>query len=371
MRRGTSPALTQTAAPPAPPARWASLREELEALPQAPVPRAHPRNWAFRIKRGLDFIGHVRIDSARFFARHNPYPKPFKHLTIQSADGVEVAAWLGPQHDATRPSDWGLLLVPGLFSTKDDTAHKRRAIRIWREWRIPVLAMDLRGFGESTGISTAGWKEADDVHAAAVTLAAQTGVKRVAVLAESLGGAAALNALAYDGEAGAGLFAGGVLCWSPFLDARDAVSYVSERPPKDHPFYAAWEGFRRLLRFKSMGGYDRFDEYLDDAARVNGLSGFGELMDLSNPKWKVPLMKQPVLLVHATDDPVVPVRHARRMERYAEGHPHIQTMVTHWGGHTGFEPMDPVWFWEVMRRFYGAVNGVELPNLARDKLLKP
>ena len=346
-----------------------ALREQLEALGQSPVPRAHPRNWAFRIKRGLDFLGHVRIDSARFFARHNPYPKPFKHLTIPLDEGVEIAAWLGPQH-ATR-SDWGLVVVPGLFSTKDDTVHKRRAIRIWRRWRIPVLAMDLRGFGESTGISTAGWKEADDVHAAARTLAAQTGVKRVAILSESLGAAAALNAEAYDGESGANLLAGGVLCWSAFCDVRDAVGYVSERPPRDHAFYPSWEGFRRLLRMKSMGGYERFDEYLEDAARVHGLSGFAEMADLANPKWKVPMMKQPTLLVHAIDDPVVPVRHARRMERYAEGHPNIQVVITGWGGHTGFEPMDPVWFWEVMRRFYGAVNGVELPNLAKNELLKP
>jgi pimeloyl-ACP methyl ester carboxylesterase len=349
--------------------RWEALRADIESIPQTPVPRIHPRNWVFRIKRGLDFVGHARLDSSRFFARYNPYPKPFKHLVIAQEEGVEVAAWLGPQH--AKHSDWGLLLVPGMFSTKDDTVHKRRAIRIWREWKIPVMAMDMRGFGESTGISTAGWKEAEDVHAAARTFVAQTGIKRVAVLAESLGGAAALNALAFDGESGQDLMGGGVLCWSAFVDARDAVGYISERPPSDHAFYSSWEGFRRLLKFKSMGGYDRFDEYLEDAARVHGLSGFSELADLSNPKWKVPMMKQPVLLVHAVDDPVVPVRHARRMERYAEGHPHIQTLITTWGGHTGFEPMDPTWFWEVMARFFGAVNGVKLPNLAKDELLEP
>ena len=349
--------------------RWERLRQELEALPQTPVPRTHVRNWAFRFKRGLDFIGHIKLDTARFFARHNPYPKPFKHLLIPLDEGVEVAAWLGPQH--AQPSEWGLLVVPGMFSTKDDTSHKRRAIRIWREWKIPVLAMDLRGFGESTGISTAGWKEALDVHAAAKTLVAQTGVKRVAVLCESLGGAASLNALALDGESETNLFAGGVLCWSAFVDARDAVAYISERPPEGDRFLVAWEAFRRLLRLKSGGGYERFDEYLEDAAHVHGLPGLQEMCDLANPKWKVPMMRQPVLLVHAADDPVVPVRHARRMERYAEGHPNIQTIITAWGGHTGFEPMDPVWFWEVMRRFYGAVNGAELKNLAADKLLEP
>lgn len=318
------------------------------------------------MKRGMDFIGHSRFDWSRFFAAVNPYPKPFKHVHFTTDDGVRIAAWLGPAHEGTDPK-WGLVIVPGMFSTKDDTAHKRRAIRIWRAWRIPVFVIDLRGFGESTGISTAGWKEAYDVHAAARTLKAETGIERVAVLAESLGGAGALNAMAYDGETEAELLTGGLLCYSAFADAKDAVTYISDKPPEGDPFLVSWQGFRRLLSLKSMGGYQRFDDYLDDAARVNGLQGFDELMDLANPKWKVPLMRQPTLLVHATDDPVVPVRHARRMERYAAGHPHIQVLVASFGGHTAFEPRDPWWYWEVTRRFFGAVNGVELPNLAEEK----
>jgi predicted alpha/beta-fold hydrolase len=119
-----------------------------------------------------------------------------------------------------------------------------------------------------------------------------------------------------------------------------------------------------LLLLKSMGAYERFDELLDDTARVNGLKDINEMFDLANPKWKVHLMKQPVLLVHAMDDPVVPVRHAHRMERYAAGMPHIQTMLVPWGSHTQFETLDPVWWWEVCRRFFGAANGEELENLA-------
>lgn len=343
--------------------RWEALREELEALPQSPVPRTHPRNWVFRFKRGLDFIGHIRRDSARFFAKANPYPKPWQHVEIP-AEGVTVAGWYGPPPAGT--SDWALLLVPGMFSTKDDTAHKRRALRIWRGWKIPVLAIDMRGFGESTGISTAGWKEAVDVVAAAKWLRNAAGVKRIAVLAESLGGAAALNALALDGESGEDMLAGGVLCFSAFMDARDAVAYISERPPDDHPFAVPWVGFRRLLGMKTMGGYERFDDYLDDAARVHGLSGWEELADLANPKWKIPLMRQPTLLVHAADDPVIPLRHARRMERYAADNRRVQVLTVPWGTHTGFEPMDPWWYWEVLRRFFGAVNNVELANMSDD-----
>jgi pimeloyl-ACP methyl ester carboxylesterase len=230
---------------------------------------------------------------------------------------------------------------------------------------VPVLCIDLRAFGESTGIATAGWKEALDVQAAAKFLAAETGVQRVGVLAESLGGAAALNALAADGASGAGLLAGGVLCFSAFMDAKDAVSHISEAPPRGHPFRPAWSGFRRLLQAKSDGAYDRFDTLLADVARVYNLSGVEELYDQANPKWRTALMKQPTLLVHATDDPVVPVRHAHRMERYSEGQENIQVLLTAWGGHAQFEILDPTWYWEVCRRFFGAVNGVELENLAR------
>lgn len=349
-------------------ARWLALREDLESLPQSPTSRDHPRNWVFRIKRGLDFVGHARRDAARFFAKANPYPQPFEHLTVTSDDSAQIACWYGPQ---SKPSDWGLVVVPGMFGSKDDTVQKRRTLRIWRQWKIPVLSMDLRGFGESTGISTAGWKEGADVLAAAKELKRRANLKRVAVLSESLGGAACLNALALDSASGANVITGGAVACSAFVDAKDAVGYISEKPPADHPFAWQWVGFRRLLRLKSMGAYDRFDDYLDDAARVHGLSGWSEMADLSNPKWKVPMIHAPTLLIHAADDPVVPIRHARRVERYADTNPQVQVILTTWGGHTGFEPMDPTWYWEVLRRFYGTVNDVELPNLATEALLKP
>lgn len=317
-----------------------------------------------RTKRMADFIGHVRYDAARFFARINPYPLPFRHIHFQTTDGVDIAGWLGPQHPAS-PSAWGLIVVPGMFATKDDTIHKSRAIRIHRHWKIPVLAMDLRAFGESKGIATAGWKEAYDIEAAARTLIKETGVERVAVLCESLGGAATLNALALDAQSASPILTGGALCFSAFVDAKDAVDHISQRPARDDPFRPAWDGFRKLLRIKSGGAYDRFDDFLADVARVYGLGSLDEMLQLANPKWKVNLIHAPVLLVHATDDPVVPVRHARRMERYAAERPNVEVMVVGWGQHTQFEQLDPLWFWEVAGRFFGAANGVELENLSR------
>jgi pimeloyl-ACP methyl ester carboxylesterase len=346
------------------PSSLEALRIELEGLPAHPIGERHPRFLWFWALRTLDFATHTRFRAARFLSRMRPYPKPFRHVRFRTEDGVHIAGWLAPQ-PRMAPSRWGLIIAPGLFATKDDAVHRGRAVAIHERWRIPVLAIDLRAFGESTGIATAGWKEALDIAAAAKFLATETGVQRVAVLAESLAGAAALNALAYDSQSNANLLTGGVLCWSAFVDAKDAVAHISQRPERGDRFYKPWNGFRRLLRFRFRGAYERFDDFLEDAARVNNLKGLEELLDLANPKWKVPLIRAPTLLVHARDDPVVPVRHAETMQVYAAEKPNIQVLVTTWGSHAQFEPKDPLWFWEVSSRFFGFVNQVELPNLAR------
>lgn len=345
--------------------RWQALREELGALPQRPIAKTHPRNWIFRLKRATDFFGHSDPNAARFLRRINPYPKPWEHVRFRTEDNVQIAAWYGPARRTDPP--FGLVIVPGMFATKDDTIHKRRAIRIWRYWDIPVMIIDLRAFGESTGVATAGWKEALDVHAAVKRLADMSGVQRIGVMAESMGGAAALNAAAHDSASGTELMGGGVLTWSAFVDSKDAVEYISTEPPKDHPFYTKWAGFNRMLKARSHGQYTTFMEITVDTARINGLESVEELWELANPKWKVALMHAPTMVVHATDDPIVPVRHARRMERYARDHPHIQVLITNWGEHTSFEAMDPWWFWEVTGRFFGEVNGVALPNLHQRK----
>ncbi len=345
------------------------LVEELRGLPADPVSRSHPRNWLFRLRRTADIIGHARPANAETLRRLFPYPKPFKHVKFETEDGVHIAAWYGPRRSKTNPfskyesePDLGIVIVPGMFATKDDDSHRKRTINLWKHWNVPTVTIDMRAFGESNGIATGGWKEAYDVHAAAKWLVKEAGVSKVGVLAESMGGAATLNALAHDEETETRVMTGGALCFSAFVDVRDAVHYISSEPPVTHPFHAQWAAFRKLLSYKSHGGYTRFDDFLDDAARVNGLSGFDEMADLGNPKWKTSLIKAPTLLVHANDDPVVPVRHARRMERYAHGEPHIQVMTMPWGTHTGFESMDPWWFWEVCGRFYGHVNGVDLEN---------
>lgn len=169
---------------------------ELEQIPQRPRRVFNWRHVLALARRTTDFFGHRRTWWGRLLGRVNPYPKPFRAVNIPSSDGTQISAWLGLQ-SGRRP---GVVIVPGMFSSKDDSSHKRKAIRMWRRWNYNVLIIDLRGFGQSEDSpNTPGWKEAEDVLAAARYLYGFNTVTGVSLVGDSLGGAACLLAAAQEG----------------------------------------------------------------------------------------------------------------------------------------------------------------------------
>lgn len=185
--------------PPGGQARRYTLRDQwldLVRIPQKPHPLMNWRRLLTLAKRTTDFFGHRRVWWNDLLVRINPYPHPFRRVSIESFDGTVVSGWLALQ-PVPRP---GVVIVPGMFSSKDDTVHKRRAIRMWRRWNYNVLIIELRGFGQSDEApNTPGWKEAEDVLAAARFLHAFNSVTRIGVMAESLGATAAMLAAAQEG----------------------------------------------------------------------------------------------------------------------------------------------------------------------------
>jgi pimeloyl-ACP methyl ester carboxylesterase len=176
-----------------------SMRDQLVDLRQIPQ---HPRKvFNFRhllalAKRLFDLFGNRQTRFGRVWTRVNPYPHPFRRVAIRSFDGTRIAGWLALQ-PSRRP---GVVLVPGLFSSKDDTAQRKKALKIWRRWNYNVLTIDMRGFGQSQlEPSTPGWKEAEDVLAAVRFLSSFNPVSKVAVVGESMGATAALLAAAQEG----------------------------------------------------------------------------------------------------------------------------------------------------------------------------
>lgn len=386
-----------------------TVRDQWEDLTRIPQ---HPRrvfNWRHIIalvKRTTDFFGHRRGWFGSFLNRVNPYPEPFIRVEIPSMDGTIIRGWLGLQ-PSRRP---GVLVVPGMFSSKDDTVHKAKAIRLWRRWNYNVLIIDLRGFGLSQGSpNTPGWKEAEDVLAAARFLHSFNSVSSVGVVAESLGATAALLAAAQEGlweeealarlegravpiqrpeatgdegwhlpgadpllapeQAGpAGLAARAlapaatqpiprrviraVIAFSPFADARAAVEHINRMPARRDPFYHVQRLFIRLLAMHTRGQHRDFVRFMAASAAHYGVS-LETLYARSMLKEAVHLIRAPTLVIHAEDDPTVPVDQARVLQETVRDREQIQVWVLPWGRHVEFDLLSRRWYWRVLSRFLG------------------
>jgi pimeloyl-ACP methyl ester carboxylesterase len=113
---------------------------------------------------------------------------------VTSADGVRLRTVHLP---CAGPGDVGVVLVPG-FSCSWDKPFVRRVAR-WLTPYAGVVVLDLRGQGQSGGLSTLGNLEALDVDAA-VAQARALGYARVVTVGFSMGGAAVLRQAGLHGE---------------------------------------------------------------------------------------------------------------------------------------------------------------------------
>lgn len=379
--------------------------EDLVRIPQNPRKVFNWRHVLALAKRTSDFFGHRRGWFGSWLNRVNPYPEPFLRVDIPSSDGTLIRGWLGLQ-PTRRP---GVVIVPGMFSSKDDTVHKGKAIRIWRRWNYNVLIIDLRGFGLSGGSpNTPGWKEAEDVLAAARFLDSFNNVGKVGVIAESLGATASLLAAAqeglweqealarlegiavpirdpggrsesdqgwhlpgadpalppegFEGETGEEQEAArvriprrviaAVLAFSPFSEPRAAVERINSLPPRRDPFYHAQRLFIRLLSLHTQGRHRDFLEYMEASAEHYGVS-LETLYRRSALLDAVHLIRCPTLIVHAEDDATVPVDQAQALQERVRDRDDVQVWILPWGRHVEWDLLDHRWYWRAVSRFMG------------------
>lgn len=368
---------------------------DLARIPQRPRKVFNWRHVLALVKRTTDFFGHRRTWWGAFLSRANPYPKPFRRVEIPSFDGTLISGWLGLQ-SSRRP---GVVIVPGMFSSKDDTAHKRKAIRMWRRWNHNVLIIDLRGFGQSQGNpNTAGWKEAEDVLAASRYLYQFNTVTKVAVVGDSLGATACLLAAAQEGlwerrargEEPAGDQAeslawelpgaepllgdptgrtvpvrpfvrpvrlpvrviSAVVAVSPFADPEKAVDHINTLPARRDPFFFVQRLFIRLLALHTAGAHRDFRGFMKASAEHYGVT-IEQLFERSDVQRVATEIRAPTLVLHAEDDDTVPVAHARLLDARVADRENIQVWVLPWGRHAEFDLLDNRWYWRVLARFLG------------------
>lgn len=119
----------------------------------------------------------------------NP-PERFEEVSLTTTDGVSLAAWYAPPENGA-----AIVLLHGATSSRE--AVRGYAEVLEREG-FGVLALDLRGHGESggDGVNTFGWNGTEDVRAAVEYLERKEGVSRIGALGLSLGGEVLLHAAA-------------------------------------------------------------------------------------------------------------------------------------------------------------------------------
>ena len=123
------------------------------------------------------------------------YQVPYQDVTLQTEDGLRLAAWYTPPPPGVRIV---LLLAHGQAARRDAWLHATAA----QLTGLGVLSWDFRAHGASQGERrTFGFYEARDVLAAARFAINQPGVERVVAWGTSMGAAATLWAAARDGQA--------------------------------------------------------------------------------------------------------------------------------------------------------------------------
>ncbi len=217
-----------------------------------------------------------------------------------------------------------VLVLPGYAEAKSDLWPDARA---WLDLGYAVGLLDFRGAGGSSGRTiTFGWREAEDVQAAAQSwnTAGRPG-GRLLLYGHSMGGAAALRAVA-----DLGVPADGVIIVSTFDRMRNAVR----------------ERFRAL----GVPAWPAGDLLVFWAGVRNGFNGFQ-----MNPADFAARTATPLLILHGNTDRRAPPGQARAIAARARGP--VLTEIFPGAGHESLVSRDPA-------RWRKAVEGW-LPSLDR------
>jgi predicted alpha/beta-fold hydrolase len=340
-----------------------ALMRDLEAFPS----NIHSTPWAEPHKGLADISTFVLTQNHDGATLGYAYPRQFRELNFDTADGVRIAASVA-LHDVPRP---GLIVVHGLFTTRRFDYVREPAVRAFFDWGFNVAAVDLRSFG-LTGLmneapSSGGWKEGEDLISVAEQLK-ELGATSVGALGISLGASSVLNASHPDG---AEALDGGIIAVSPPADVGKATERLSRDLPLKHPGYALNYGFRAMLlsRVRGSGWPDvtLLSEALDRVSAAYYEVDVEEIQRRSSAVNHISGAKVPVLVLHPEDDHVIPVRHAEMLARAAAGNDLVRVWRLAGGGHGALDAIDKRWTFSVYRNFFE--RWATYPDRDRDEVV--
>lgn len=327
-----------------------AVMDELHAIPQDLRP-----SQTRELRKGFaDISTFVLSQQAEVTGLGYSYPSQFTGHVFDGADGERIAATIG-LHDRPRP---GLIIVHGVFTSSRFDYVRQIAVRAYYEWGFNVAAIDLRSFGATemttSAPSTAGWKEGEDI-AALGRYMKELGSTSVGALGISLGGSAVLGASYAEGAEQA--LDGGVLAVSPPAEPRLAAERLSRKLPRRHPAYALNYGFHAMLttRVRSARWPDEVTT-MDGALAALAPPYYGlsadQIWERASAVNYIAGAKVPVLVLHPTDDKIIKVEEAEKLERAAAGNDLVRVWKLPAGSHGALDAMDSRWTYSVYRRYF-------------------
>ncbi len=333
----------------------AEVMDELKKIPFKPMPLGGRTSTSLGFTKDVlpMFLDTQQATVCKLY----PYPREFRSVVFPSLDGTPIAGMLALHpDDKPRP---GLIFCHGVFGSKNQDYIRSVALEAFRAWDYNVLTLDTRGFGESRYMSgvmvTGGWKEGEDVVAAARYLGSFAQVTTVGVSGYSMGAAASMIAAGMDGGEH---ITGGVLAWNGTGDARGMISHISRFPLPWQPFFLMYPVFKACLLLKLRGweGYSHLSDFTGMFTAACEFYGVDEDETYlkASPSSYTAGIRIPTVHIHAKDDPIVPVEQAEINLRAKGDNPHFETWILKRGGHCAFKTVDNDWYRSVLRKFFDA-----------------
>lgn len=269
------------------------------------LPHRRLRLWRLVLRIGVGLIavgtlGFLTLSAlTAWFLTHPPQAADLStrldndvgwlRLDVPTRDGASLAAWYGPVID----SEGTVIVTHGIASTHRDMLGKGNMLR---RLGFSVFIFDFRGHGLSDpGVVTLGAREVEDLIAAVDVVVGLPGVdpRRIAVIGDSMGGAAAIMAAARDPRIAA------VVSESSYARLLDTTD-------------ESFEAFLRVPAFPFAGPVQLFARLFSgvDPGLVNPADEIGRI----SPR--------PVFVIHGESDRYVPAEVGRELYE-AAGEPRV------------------------------------------------
>jgi predicted alpha/beta-fold hydrolase len=331
------------------------IMDAIEALPYRPA-RIGTQAAFFR-DNGPDAIGGLLTTNPQVSSMPHLYPSTFRPELFTGSGGEQIAA-MRAMHDHPGPA---LVICHGLLMTKSFDAIIQIARRAYEQWGFHVVTMDLRGWGQSawttSAPSSAGFHEGADLIEICRELHRSHLVTSVGALGYSLGGATVMRAAHLSSLADDNPLDGGGLAVSAPTDMGAALEHISTKPSWRDPGFGLWQIFRSTIRSTV-----RYRGMHRDITTWRGM-----VQALSLPWYGVSYeqfcadasvlgyaheITVPVLDIHAEDDFLIPVEHARRLREVTADNPNVQVLLRDAGAHVSFGAVDPRWYHSTLRHWF-------------------